>query len=271
MVFKFDVANAVDSLDTVPVEFQGAYLKGADGKFTVNPVLKGLAEAYNGVSNGLESERKAKKTANEESASRRLALKKFEDLAKGAGIAIDDGADVADLLTAHITELANKSASGQEMKINLDKVTAGYKKEIENIKKAGDLAVVEMQTSLERYLIGDAANAALASANVVSPTLLLPHVKSQVKVVKNGNDFVAAVVDAEGNARMNSKGAPMSVADLVAEMKTKPEFMPAFKSEVKSGSGMDSRSGVKTTVRTGDKVELSPKNKIAAGLADRAK
>jgi len=62
-------------------------------------------------------------------------------------------------------------------------------------------------------------------------TLLMPHIKSSMRTVQDEETgrFLTQVVDASGEPRMDPKtGEPMKIEDLVAELKSKPEFAPAF-------------------------------------------
>ena len=91
------------------------------------------------------------------------------------------------------------------------------------------------------------ATAAIAAAKGV-PALLLPHVRSAVRVIEEGGDFKVQVVDAAGNPRVNGKGEFLSIADLVGEMRQSDVFGRAFEPTGTTGSGAASRpaSGSKT-------------------------
>jgi len=81
------------------------------------------------------------------------------------------------------------------------------------------------------------ATAAIAAAKG-EVGLLLPHVLPQTKVKENDSgEFVVEVVDASGATRFGAKGEPMTVAELVAEMKASETFARAFDGEGHSGSG----------------------------------
>lgn len=92
--------------------------------------------------------------------------------------------------------------------------------------------------SLEQHLIDAEAIRELAQHSD-SPGLLLPHVKAQMKVLEQDGQFHARIVDAAGNVRIG-KGqgsAPMTLGELMEEMKTDKTFAPAFRGSGSSGGG----------------------------------
>jgi hypothetical protein len=97
--------------------------------------------------------------------------------------------------------------------------------------------IAKLQTSLEKSLIEAQATSAIAAAKGV-PELLLPHVMSSVKVVEENGEFVARVLDAQGQPRIaNVKGDPFTIAHLVDEMKGNKVFGRAFEASGAGGSG----------------------------------
>ncbi|MBF0481702.1 MAG: hypothetical protein HQK81_12350 [Desulfovibrionaceae bacterium] len=103
--------------------------------------------------------------------------------------------------------------------------------------------VTAMQSALEKHLVDAVATAAIAEAKGV-PALLLPHVKASVKVVEVNGQYTVQVVDANGNERiMDGKGTPMTIADLVADMKKDEIFGRAFEGSGASGAGTHPSSG----------------------------
>ncbi len=99
-------------------------------------------------------------------------------------------------------------------------------------------------TAMERYMI-DAAAATELAKHSDSPKLLLPHIKSRMKVIEQDGEFHARIVDDSGNVRIG-KGqgsAPMTLSELVEEMKQDKEFAPAFRGTGSSGGGASRSSG----------------------------
>lgn len=93
-------------------------------------------------------------------------------------------------------------------------------------------------SQLEQNLITSSATKALAE-NEGSVDLLLPHVMSQTRMRRTENgSFIAEVVDSSGNPRIgDAQGSPMSISQLVEEMKTSDAFARAFKGSGSTGSG----------------------------------
>lgn len=74
------------------------------------------------------------------------------------------------------------------------------------------------------------------------PIALEHHLRPFVKVEKNGKGkYEAVVVDENGNRRIKGgDGSPMTIKDLVAEFKAKPEYAFGFKGSGSSGGGAPS-------------------------------
>ncbi len=84
--------------------------------------------------------------------------------------------------------------------------------------------------------------------------LLLPHVLAHTRI-KEGSDgsFSVEVVDAAGNGRIaDAKGTPMTIKDLVAEMRESQTYARAFDGDGHSGSGKEHDSGGGTGGTGGD-------------------
>ncbi len=262
MEFDF-VANAtVDSLDAVPENYRGLYAE-KDGKFAITDVAKGIVEAYTGVNTALKTAEGVKKTANNEAAERRVALKAWDELTEGLGVEDKSAAG----LQAHIAELVAKAKNGEEVKINLDKINKDAERRIGEVTVAKDKEIAAKDSALVRFLVDQAATQALAEVNG-SVALLLPHVKAQTKVIQDGDDYVVRVVDTAGDVRPNGKGGFMSVKDVVVEMKESVEFGRAFESDGRTGSGAPVQTQTRVVVQGKDK---TPMQKITDGLNTRSR
>ena len=99
------------------------------------------------------------------------------------------------------------------------------------------LELKAMMGSLEAHLI-DAEAAQAVAAMDGSRLLLLPHIRSRVKVVNDVGKYAVRVVDSEGDPRGNGSGGFMTIKDFVAELKSKSDFAGAFKPSGNTGSGM---------------------------------
>ena len=232
----------VESLDAVPESVREFYRPDADGK-------RYLLDAED-VAPGGEDLGALKRALEREKAERR----KYARLAEERG-AVDP--------EEYKTLKADKEAREREeaeKKGHYDKLLAAkdamYAKEretLENERRAALLAV-------EEYVVDAQATAAIAAHGGI-PKLLLPLVKAQLKAVK-GEDgkYRVAVLDADGEERRNPKtNAPLSISELVAEMKTDPEFGGAFKSSGASGGGATAAA---SGARGQDLSKLSPLQKV---------
>jgi hypothetical protein len=103
--------------------------------------------------------------------------------------------------------------------------------------KTRDERIGGLTSALERQLIDAEATLAITEAKG-APVLLLPHLRSQIKVVEENGEFVAKVVDGTGNPRIgDSAGKPMTITQLVEEMKASDQFARAFDASSAGGSG----------------------------------
>jgi hypothetical protein len=263
----FDFPEVVDNLDSTPEEYRVAYDKGADGKFALKDAFKPFVGAAKGNHAALLSTKKDLQKAQGESAQRRQVIKAFEDFAAASGITFDEKTPLLDALKTHLDTLQASAKNGTELKVNLDRIKADYQKQTDAVKAEADTKVGKMRGSLERHMVGDAAKGALAKAKG-SIELLLPIVRSQTKVVEEGDEYVARVVDSDGNIRIDPRtGSPMTIDGLVSEMKGNTAYARAFESETKSGTGAPSHTAQRTTTTTTTTAQPTSLDRIKSGLA----
>lgn len=258
-------ADTVDALDGVAEEYRVAYAKNADGKFALKDEFKPFAKAITGLNTTLEQTSGHLTKANKESADRRAALKAFDDLLSASGVSVEDGKAATDALKAHLDDLTAKAKNGGELKISIEAIRKDFEKKNKELQDLADGKISKMSSSLEKYLVGQTANAALAKAKG-SPELLLPIIRSQVKVVADGDDYVVRVVDKDGNVRTDGKGGMLDIEGLVAEMKLNTTYARAFESETKGGGSAPTRQNQQQTRVVTDRDKMTPNEKIAAGL-----
>jgi hypothetical protein len=130
--------------------------------------------------------------------------------------------------------------------------------EAERLKKAFTEQLVESQVT-----------SAIAAARGNVP-LLSHHVKASMAVREEGGQFVPRVVDQNGDVRYRPDGLPMAAADLVAELKSKPDFGLAFEGSGNTGSGALGRGGG-SGIGAGKLTKSFSKSewRIAMSLADK--
>lgn len=91
--------------------------------------------------------------------------------------------------------------------------------------------------TVQNLLIDQAATSALADAKG-SVELLLPHVQRHTRVREVDGKYLVEVIGKDGEPRIgNAKGDPMTIADLVQEMRKSDTFGRAFEGSGQSGSG----------------------------------
>lgn len=243
----------------VPEQFRSAYVDGPDGKKVLNPAVKGLTDAITGLNGALRSERSTTRT-----------LKGQKDVGAAVQEALNEFG-ITDLETAKtkIKELTESVAANS--KVDPAKIRAEIEKAFDTERQGFTTKLGKMQGTLERYLVDSASTGALAEARG-NVKLLLPIIKSQVKVVEDGEDYVVRVLDADGNYRGNGMGGFMSVADLVKELKSSKDYGVAFESQTPAGGGKPngqptSRQTQQRHVQQQQRENMSATDKIAAGLA----
>jgi hypothetical protein len=142
-----------------------------------------------------------------------------------------------------------KALKGQAAKIEEERaLKAG---EFDNLKKQlldahakeKEALVAKIATlgkSLEENVLIATATQAIA-AEKGSTLLLMPHVKSRTKLDDNGN---AVVLDDSGNVRIGADGKPLTIPQLIAEMKADVNvYGRAFEASGVSGSGAQQNNG----------------------------
>lgn len=250
MDFEF---QEVESLDVVPEQFRGLYAE-ADGKFRLNETYKGVAEAVTGLNRSLKASR-AEAKALKGSKVDLSALADFGDSPEAIAQAVQD----------RIKELEGQLANGDKAKLNLDKVkedlAKAHSKDLEKVTKRSEA----LQTQLYGLLVENAATTAIAELKGI-PELLMPFVKTQVNVVEEEGEFRVFVVDAQGDRRYSGvTGQPMSIKELVSEMKANEKFGRLFESEAPQGGGTPPGGARRPSQQPAG--ERSSVDKIAAGLA----
>ena len=252
MDFEF---QEVESLDVVPDQFKGLYAE-ADGKFRLNENYKGVAEAVTGLNRSLKAARAEAK-----------AMKGKGDLSALAEFG-EDPASIAETIKTRISELEGQLANGDKAKVNVDKIkedlAKAHSKDLEKVTKRSEA----LQTQLYGLLVENAATTAIAELKGV-PELLMPFVKTQVNVLEEDGEYRVFVVDGQGDRRYSGiTGQPMSIKELVAEMKANEKFGRLFESEAPQGGGTPPAGGKRPAQQP--RAQMSANDKIKAGL-DRAR
>lgn len=227
--------STVDSLDAVPEAFRTSYKQDdATKKFILQEVSIPDPVDVTGIVKSRDDVLKEKKALE----------------AKYAGVDIDTyNKLVTDQAAADKAKLEGKG----QWEVLQQQLVEKHQKELD----AGKARAAHLQSALEARLVDAEATRAIAAAKGV-PELLLPHVKAHIKVFEEDGEFVAKVVDAKGSPRIgDTKGTPMTISQLVDEMKATEVFGRAFEASGAGGSGASSNgnsgggaAGKKTMSRT---------------------
>lgn len=248
--------HEVDSVDTVPENLRTLYAE-ANGKYAIPENLRPVADAITGLFSANTKIRDENKGLMKKA---QIDLSGLEDFG-------EDLPTIKEKLKARLEELETAAAAGKEGKLNVDKVR-------QEMKAAMDKAVADerkvqdaLRGTVHKYLVTSGASEALAAEEAIVE-LAMPFVERQIKVVEQDGEFKAVVVDKDGDPRISGgTGQPMTIKELVREMKAQDTFKPLFKSDVKGGGGARSgQTGAKPAQVQGD---ASPMDRIKAGLAAR--
>lgn len=220
----------VETIDNVPETVRGFY-KEDEGKFVlqVEPVSGYALENVEGLKSTLSKEMTKRKQLEKD-------VVKFKDI----------DPDRAREALAKLEELGNIDPTKEADKIVNERLEAAKKQLLEKHTKdleARDGRIGQLTKTVESLLIDQAATAALAEAKG-SVELLLPHVQRHTRVREVDGKYSVEVVDKDGNARIgNSKGDPMTISDLVQEMRKSEAFGRAFEGSGQSGGGKPPGNG----------------------------
>ncbi len=245
---EFDFAPQED-LTKVPEAFRGMYNAEAneEGKYTVNETLAPVSAAVLGLNKALKAARTEAKTKAVDLS----PLSEYGDTPEGIKEAIE----------AKLNDIMSKD---DQAKVNIDKIkkdlAEGHSKELSKTNERAEA----LKNQLYTMLVQNEATTAITEAKGVTE-LLLPYVKQQVQVKEEGGKFEAFVVDAQGDVRYSGvTGQPMTIRELVAELKATEKLGRAFESDAPNGGGgMTPNSGRRAP---NIKQEKTSVDKISAGL-----
>lgn len=253
MDFQF---GEVDDLSTVPEPFRPLYgTEAQDGKYVVRPEYAGAASAYLGLNKSLKAAR--------EDAKRKTPV----DLAPLSSYG-QTPEEIAKTVKAKIDELETSLSQGDKAKLNLDKVreelTKAHQAELGALKSREEALLAEIRASKV-----DAQAVAAIADQKGDPELLLPFVMKSLQVVEEDGKFNVYVVDGAGDRRYSGvTGQPMTIAELVKEMKANAKFSRLFEAEQqRGGGGLPPGSGSGSGKRSEGNV--SSVTRISRGLANR--
>lgn len=214
----------VEKIEDAPEDLRDHYTE-VDGKFVlaVEPVGGYALEDVSGLKSALGKERTARETLERD-------VVRFKDI----------DPDKARTALAELEELKKIDPASEADKIANTKFEAAKTQLLE--KHGQDLSerdgrIKTLTGAVDGLVREQRATAAIAEAKG-AVDLLLPHVLRFTRTVEKDGKFSVEVIDADGNGRIaDSKGTPMTIKDLVAEMRQSETFGRAFDGEGHSGSG----------------------------------
>lgn len=253
---EFEFKPQVDSLDNVPENFRVFYEEGDNGfALRDDPSVKTAVASITGLGKSLKAARGER------------------DNLKGQAVDLSPlseyGAtpeEIAEGIQAKLQESAKGKKTQEDFLRQVEKVKADLGAEYGQKIEAEQTRAEALKNQLHSILVTGEARSALAEAGAIDADLALPFLAQQVKVAEEDGKFQVMVVDQAGDPRYSgTTGAPMSVRELVGEMKGQEKFGPLFKSDQRSGSGAPA-NGQRRAAPTRGRDEMSSREKIAAGL-----
>jgi len=262
------IANAtVDDIESVPEENRSYYAEDKTaGKFVLKADVLPLAQALTTTQKNLAKANKTRTEDNKKDATRRTIIDGVKSTLAELGVEFedDDITKLPEVVKVKFTELVESGKNGKENKVEIAKVRTAMETEKTKLVTAHAAEKAALMKSIEKLTIDNAAVAELAAAGTIEsgPELLLPKIRSSVKVVLNDEgDYVARVIDADGTAKINSTGTEMTVKELIGDLKVKYPHM--FKSTEKGGGGSKTNTNTQTVKKDDTKSSV---DKIAAGI-----
>lgn len=273
MEYEFDLDNAIDNLDSVPEDLKHFYAKDGAG-YKVAPAMVGAAKRINGLTGNLKTERSKKTEANNEAAGERKFSKGFKELL-GSITDLPEDKRNPEGLKAYLDTLAAAATAGgkkgQEAAQQLEAVKTEMAKAHAIALEGKNKELAEMQGSLNRYMIGEHANAALAELKG-NPLFLRPLIDKATRVKREDDgSYIVEVINDKGEPRFNGEGNRMTVQQLVTEMSKDAKFAGAFEGRVQGGGGTNGtkKTDTKQAERVAEGGKRDGKSLIQSGLKKR--
>ena len=232
----------LDSAESIPEGLTDHYSQRDDGKFVLNVNANSGMELSD--TSALKSALSKERSAAQDAAKR---LKAFEGLdAQAARDALSKVQEIAEFNPEQKVEEAIKAREKQ--------IFAKHASEIDVVKNESNA----LRTQLSDTLVTSAAAKAIANSKG-SVDLLLPHVLRNTRMRQNdAGQFVVEVIDGDGNQRIgDAQGNPMTIPQLVDEMRASETFSRAFEASGAAGTGATGSSPSSTPARASGSKTIS--------------
>lgn len=252
---EFEFPDSIESTDKIPAQFRPLYVEDSDGSYKLGENYSGVREAVNGLNKSLKAARAEAKAAK----GKQVDLSSLSEFGESVE-------DIRNNITAKLQELQEQAAKGKDFdpeKIKAD-LAKGFTKEREQLTTRNEA----LQGQLYKLLVQNEATSAISEAKGV-PDLLMPFVAKQTKTVEEDGQFKVYVTDESGDVRYSGvTGAPMSIKELVGEMKADAKYGRLFESDTPSGGGTP--PGAPRRPAPANK-PMTANERIAAGLNRRSR
>lgn len=246
MDFDFGASTVVEKIDLVPEQFRSLYVE-KEGKHVLksdDPSVKGAVEAILALNKALKAERVPRMDFT--------LLKDFGSTPEEIRAKFDE-----------LQEQLRTNAKIDPKKIK-EEMAGQFKKDLDT----KEARIAALRASLDTHLIDSALKSAII-AEKGDVELLLPFARALMRPMEVDGRYEVTVVDEKGNARFSGvTGQAMTSAELIKEMKQNPKYWKLFDSITPSGAG--TRPGASSGKGTRSERDLSPVEKISAGLRARA-
>lgn len=222
----------IDKLEDVEESVRQFYVQKDDGKFHLE--IEGLEDN----SSALKAAQTALKRANDDAAKRRKQLEDWQAIGKTPEeILTLINKQAEDQRRREEEDAANKG-QWEQLRVQMNEKHAGEIKKLQDQIAGKDRDIAALRSRLESHVVQSAAVAAIAGEKGI-PELLLPAVRNSIKLVENNTtgQFDIQVVDTKGEPRVNGKGEPLTLAELVGEMRNSEVYGRAFEGTGATGSG----------------------------------
>jgi len=256
---EFNFANEIDSVDKIPEQFRPLYAQDDARSLMVlrdDPAVKGAVTAITGLNRALSASRAEAKAAK----GRAIDLTPLSEFG-------DNPNSILEGFNSKITELQSELAKGDKAKLNLDKIKQELAEAHSKDLKTKDTRIEALTGQLYNLLVENTASSAVTELKGV-PQLLMPFIKQQVKVVEQDGEQKVFVTDKSGDIRYSGvTGQPMTIKELVSEMKADAQFGRLFESDTqRGGTGDNQNVRHSSNPRVSNADEMSPTDKIRSGL-----
>lgn len=225
----------VDQIDDVEETMRPLY-EEKDGKFHL--IVEGIEDTSQ-IKRNLEAARRSEKAMKHQ-------VEKWEKL----GLTEEEILALKEKAEKDVENKAVEKGEWDKLKTQMNEKHAADIKKWELLTEAEKENNKKLKGKIERYLVDAKATAAITAAEG-EPELLLAIVKRHIKVDEDENgEYTTSIVNDKGEARVNGKGEPLTIDELLAEMKSSEKLGRAFKASGNSGAGSAPGGGSNSTSKT---------------------